>query len=186
VATDIPEFIDPCEEMESTPGAPFSEDLTESALEAQLRACELENWTPPAQKLAEENVPLLPPAEITDETLTPILWELLHNLALRGFYVSHMDHLSDRELYLALWKYGLREPAHLPGRNPRGEGSTIFGAVGATKKCNSGCGISPRTRSAPGTPQNGRKLPSRRKKNSPSIATGVCRKGRSEEGNSQL
>lgn len=90
------------------------------ALEAQLHATEPENWTPPAQRLAEENVPLLPPAEITDETLTPILWELLHNLSLRGFYILHTDHLSDRDLYAELWERGLRDPAQLPGRNPRG------------------------------------------------------------------
>ena len=102
--------------MEANPGA----EPPNSALEAQLRALEPENWTPPAQKLIEENVRLLPPSEITDETLTPILWELLHNLALRGFYVLHTDHLSDRDLYAGLWRHGLREPAHLPGRNPRG------------------------------------------------------------------
>lgn len=98
--------------------APFASP--NPALEPQLRASEPENWTPPAQQLAEQNIPLLPPAEITDETLTPILWELLHNLALRGFYVLHSDHLSDHELYAELWERGLRDPAHLPGRNPRG------------------------------------------------------------------
>ena len=97
-----------------------SADPLNPALEAQLRAREPENWTPPAQKFAEENIPLLPPAEITDETLPPILWKLLHNLALRGFYVLHTDHLSDCELYTGLWQHGLREPAHLPGRSPRG------------------------------------------------------------------
>jgi hypothetical protein len=104
---------------ESSPDAPPF-DPSEAALEARLRAAEPENWTPPAQQLAEQNIPLLPPAEITDETLIPILWELLHNLALRGFYVLHTDHLSDRELYAELWERGLRDPAHLPGRNPRG------------------------------------------------------------------
>jgi hypothetical protein len=81
---------------------------------------EPENWAPPAQQLAERDIPLLPPPEITDETLTPILWELLHNLSLRGFYVLHTDHLSDRKLYAELWERGLRDPAYLPGRNPRG------------------------------------------------------------------
>jgi hypothetical protein len=95
-------------------------DPSDSAYEAQLRACEPDNWTPPAQELAKESVSLLPPAEITEETLAPILWELLHNLALRGFYVLHTDHLSDSELYNGLWQHGLREPAHLPGRSPRG------------------------------------------------------------------
>jgi hypothetical protein len=72
---------------------------SDPVLEAQLRASEPDNWTPPAQELAKESVSLLPPAEITEETLAPILWELLHNLALRGFYVLHTDHLSDGELY---------------------------------------------------------------------------------------
>jgi hypothetical protein len=95
-------------------------DKPHSALEAELRAMEPENWTTPARQLAEHNIPLLPPAEITEETLTPILWELLHNLSLRGFHVLHTNHLSDRELYDELWERGLRDPAHLPGRNLRG------------------------------------------------------------------
>ncbi|MDB6068546.1 MAG: hypothetical protein JWR26_4754 [Pedosphaera sp.] len=104
---------------ESTADAlPF--DQPDDDLDAQLRAMEPENWKPPAQELAKDNIPLLPPAEITDEMLEPILWVLLHNLAMRGFYVLHTDHLSNRELYAELWERGLRDPAHLPGRNPRG------------------------------------------------------------------
>lgn len=104
---------------ESNPDNP-SLDPPNPTLEAQLRAAKPENWTPPAQQLADKNIPLLPPAEITEETLTPILWELLHNLSLQGFYVLHTDHLNDRELYAELWDRSLRAPAHLPGRNPRG------------------------------------------------------------------
>lgn len=106
--------------MESSPDDATPFDPPNPTLEAQLRAAEPENWTPPAQQLAEKNIPLLPPAEITDDTLTPILWELLHNLSLQGFYVLHTGHFSDRELYAELWERGLRDPAHLPGRNPRG------------------------------------------------------------------
>jgi hypothetical protein len=104
---------------ESAPDNPLV-DTSDSELEARLRAMEPENWSPPARQLAEHNIPLLPPAEITEETLAPILWELLHNLSHRGFYVLHTDHLSDHELYTELWERGLRDPAHLPGRNPRG------------------------------------------------------------------
>lgn len=104
---------------ESSPDDAPCEPLN-PALEAQLRAAEPGHWTPPAQQLVEENIPLLPPAEITPETLTPILWELLHNLALRGFYILHSDHLSDAELYAELCERGLRAPAYMPGRNPRG------------------------------------------------------------------
>jgi len=106
-------------ETESEPDDPLI-DTPDSALEAELRAMEPENWTSPARQLAEDNIPLLPPAEITEETLAPILWELLHILSLRGFHVLHTDHLSDHELYTELWKRGLRDPAHLPGRNLRG------------------------------------------------------------------
>lgn len=104
----------------SYPDEPAPLPSLDSALEAQLRACEPENWMPPAEELARKKIPLLPPAELTDETLTPVLWELLHNLSLQGFYVQHTDHFSDRELYAELWGRGLRDPAHLPGRNPRG------------------------------------------------------------------
>ena len=105
---------------ESSPSEISTPLPLDPALAAHLRACEPENWTPPAEQLAQKNIPLLPPAEITDETLTPILWELLHNLSLQGFYVLHTDHFSDRELYAELWERGLRDPCHLPGRNPRG------------------------------------------------------------------
>lgn len=106
--------------IEFNPGEPLPSAPLNPALEAQLRATEPENWTPPAEQLAGKNIPLLPPAEITDEILTPILWELLHNLSRQGFYVLHADHLSDRELYAGLWERGLRDPAYLPGRKPRG------------------------------------------------------------------
>ncbi len=105
---------------ESSPNEISPPPLLDPTLEAHLRACEPENWTPPAEQLTRKNIPLLPPAEITDETLTPILWELLHNLSLQGFYVLHTDHFIDRELYAELWERGLRDPCHLPGRNPRG------------------------------------------------------------------
>ena len=98
----------------------FGSDAPDPALEAKLEALEPENWSPPAKELAAKNIPLLPPVEITDDKLTPILWELIHNLSLQSFYLLHTDHLSDRELYAELWERGLRDPAHLSGRNPRG------------------------------------------------------------------
>ena len=75
-----------------------------------------EGWQRPIDKLKRSGAPLLPPDELTDETLTAKLWELLHNLACQGYYVLHTDHLSDRELYAALWERGLRDEALLPGR----------------------------------------------------------------------
>ena len=92
----------------------------DSEIDPHIEAAEPENWAPPARELAAQHVPLLPPAEITEEMLVPILWELLHNLALRGFYVLHTNHLTDHQLYGELWERGLRDPAHLPGRSQRG------------------------------------------------------------------
>jgi hypothetical protein len=76
-----------------------------------------EEWQQPLKLLHREGVRLLPPDEHTDETIGAGVWELLHELACRGFYVLHTDHLTDRELYVALWKDSLREPAKLPGRS---------------------------------------------------------------------
>lgn len=77
-------------------------------------------WQRPHDELARSGVVLLPPDEITDETIGPKLWELFHELACRGFYVLNTDHLGDREIYSALWRENLREPAILPGRSKHG------------------------------------------------------------------
>ena len=71
-------------------------------------------WKQPLRMLQREGVCLFPPDEHTDDTIGAGLWELLHELACRGFYVLHTDHLTDRELYEALWKDSLRERAVMP------------------------------------------------------------------------
>lgn len=76
-----------------------------------------EGWQRPLDQLQRTGVSLLPPDELTDETITAKLWELLHNLACQSFYVLNTNHLSDRELYGALWAHGLRDEALLPGRS---------------------------------------------------------------------
>jgi hypothetical protein len=77
-----------------------------------------DEWHRPIKVLHRQGVRLLPPDEHTEDTITSALWELLHELACRGFYVLHTDHLTDRKLYAALWKDALRVPALLPGRSP--------------------------------------------------------------------
>jgi len=74
-------------------------------------------WERPIDRLQRAGISFLPPDELTDETITAKLWELLHDLAGQSFYVQHTDHLSDRELYTALWTRGLRNEAVLPGRS---------------------------------------------------------------------
>lgn len=75
-----------------------------------------ENWERPRDVLRREGVRMLPPDELTDESVPGHLWELLHNLACRGFYVQHTDHLSDRELYAEIWEHGLTDLSLLPGK----------------------------------------------------------------------
>lgn len=98
----------------------------EQDLEARIRehlantGAESEGWQRPIDRLRKAGSSPIPPDELTDETLTAKLWELLHNLAQTGFYVLHTDHLSDRELYCALWQRGLRDEACLSGKNRGG------------------------------------------------------------------
>lgn len=72
-------------------------------------------WAKPADLLPEHGVNLLPPAELTDDSVRPCLWEVLQAMAEMGVYVQHTDHLSDRALYEALWYHVLRQDAFLPG-----------------------------------------------------------------------
>jgi hypothetical protein len=74
---------------------------------------ESEFWWYPVEKLQCTGLPI-PPDELTEETLGGKLWELLHRLACRGFYVLHTNHLTDRAVYSALWRRGLREETLRP------------------------------------------------------------------------
>lgn len=75
-----------------------------------------DKWERPVDQMQRTGFTPVPPDEITDAAVTPLLWELLHQLACRGFYVLHTDHLGDRQLYEQLWKYGIREDAQVPGK----------------------------------------------------------------------
>lgn len=88
----------------------------EETLQEPTVGVETENWVTPHEDLTRSGVILPPPDELTDEALPAKLWELLHELACRGFYLLHTDHLSERALYTRLWREDLREPAILPGR----------------------------------------------------------------------
>ena len=83
---------------------------------AAITGGDSEGWQRPIDHLNRDGAAPLPPDELTDETISAKLWELLHNLAQTGFYVLHTNHLSDRELYAALWQRGLRDEACLPGK----------------------------------------------------------------------
>src|SRR5205814_1879297 len=87
---------------------------------ARVVETERSGWQKPMDELQKSGVVLPPPDELTDEVLNPKLWELLHELACRGFYCLNTNHLSDREVYAALWRENLREPAFMPGRSQTG------------------------------------------------------------------
>jgi hypothetical protein len=72
-------------------------------------------WAKPIDLLPEHGVNLLPPAELTDDSVRPCLWEVLQAMAEMGVFVQHTDHLGDRALYEALWQHVLRQDAFLPG-----------------------------------------------------------------------
>lgn len=101
-------------------------DSTEDSAEesdnhsGDLSHCNPESWERPLDELIRHGVRIMPPDEITEEALSACAWELIHELACRGFYLLHTDHLTDRELYTALWREGLRQPAILPGRSCHG------------------------------------------------------------------
>lgn len=73
-------------------------------------------WGKPIDRLGEHGVDLMPPAELTEESVAPKLWELLEAMYRMGVFVLHTDHLNDAELYEALWGRVLREEAFLPER----------------------------------------------------------------------
>ena len=49
------------------------------------------------------------PDELTDEALPAVLWRMIRSLACMRTFVFHTDHFTDRQLYVYLWRDGLRE-----------------------------------------------------------------------------
>jgi hypothetical protein len=74
-------------------------DVVESFWDHVVRYEEAE-WTSQFEQLAEGGyVPPHPDDLTTDEQVHAALWELIRRLAARRTFLSHTDHLSDRELY---------------------------------------------------------------------------------------
>ena len=72
------------------------------------------------QELQEASVDLPPAEQLSDEELPAKLWVLIHRLANLGTYIHSTNHLSDRELYVRLWKDSLREEHPAIPKNSRG------------------------------------------------------------------
>ena len=60
-------------------------------------------------RLVEEGVALPAPETLDDGVLHSKLWVIINTLAARNTFVSHTDHLSDRQLYEQLWNDTLLE-----------------------------------------------------------------------------
>ena len=74
-----------------------------------IDAFEQATWSQPFQILVESGISLPVPDVLAENELHAKLWEVINALALRGAYLEHTDHLSDRELYSLLWSDVLLE-----------------------------------------------------------------------------
>ena len=70
------------------------------------------------QLLANAGLEVQAPEQLDKDTLRIKLKEMIERLASLGAYLSHTDHLSDRELYEYLYHEGLREEVIMFPENP--------------------------------------------------------------------
>jgi hypothetical protein len=76
----------------------------------QVLAFEEADEVPLFETLEKSGISMPPAKSMVDAQLTAKLWEVIHGMALQGYYLCRTDHLSDRELYERLWTDTLREP----------------------------------------------------------------------------
>ena len=62
------------------------------------------------KQLERAGLSLPAPETLNDQELAAKLWEVINKLAQLRIFLEETDHLSDRELYTALWSDDLRQP----------------------------------------------------------------------------
>jgi hypothetical protein len=107
-------------------------DLQEAFLNSVV-AYETAPVTTDFKRLRKEGVVLPPPDQLSDEDISTKLKELIDRMARRRTYVTHTNHLSERELYEYLWSDGLREEhAEMPGQtDPDFKGGWCIDVLGS-------------------------------------------------------
>jgi len=101
-------------ELTGDPGCLYLQGLT--SLEMQEKFLERilfiegQEEEPLFGQLESKNILLPPPEELNDADLHAKLWEVIHEMARIGYFISSTDHLSDRQLYALLWSDILRQP----------------------------------------------------------------------------
>lgn len=96
------------------PEAAHHDPKVEQSYLNHVKRVAIDGWVKPYDELISWGLTIPDPTTLPDEQLSAHLADLVQELATHKFYLYHTDHLSDRELYTALWEHVLHE-AIVPG-----------------------------------------------------------------------